>query len=362
MFGLIVITLAMALVFGGFYSWARRRGLLAAGQDAGEKRAERRISLLTEAVAYLGAILLLAGGVAAISRQWGNVGSWAHVAILTGAAALFLLAGLSVRRVREPAIQRLTGVTWLLSVMCTAGAAGYATYDLIFSFTAADQNAAAVTALGVGLAASAYAAVLWLIRRQALQVVAVFGGLVTLICGVIATAAGGRAVNGAFLACALALWGFGVAWAVLGWRRYVEPMWVAVPLGTLLALVAPALGAGRYGWLYAVAIITAGAVMAVSVPLRNTVLLGLGTVAMFGYVTAVAVRYFRQSLGVPAALSIIGALIIVLAVVTARLMRATRPAKPPAPGAGQSGQAPNTFETTEPRAEKPPRRDLPKAS
>ena len=362
MFGFIVIMLVVALAFGGFYSWARHRGLLAAGRDAGAKRAEQRISLLTEAVAYLGAILLLAGGVAAVSRQWSRVGSWAHVGILTGAAAFFLLAGFSVRHVREPAMQRLTGVTWLLSVLCAAGAAGYVTYDLIFSFTAADQNAGAVTALGVGLAVSAYAAVLWLIRRQALQVAALFGGLVTLICGVIATAAGGRAVDGAFLACALALWAFGLAWAALGWRRYVEPMWAAVPLGALLALVAPALGTGPYGWMYAIAIVTAGAAMAVSVPLQNPVFLGLGSVAMFGYVTSVVVTYFHRSLGVPAALSVAGALILVLAVVTARLMRATRPAKPPAPGGEVPGQSPGPSETTEPRAERPPRQDLPKAS
>ena len=361
MFGLIVIMLALALVFGGFYSWARRRGLLAAGQDAGKKRAERRISLLTEAVAYIGMVLVLAGGVAAISGQWSRVGPWAHLGILVGATALFLLAGFSVRRVREPAIQRLAGVAWFLSVLCAAGAAGYATYDLIFSFTPADQDAAAVTALGVGLVASLYATALWLIRRRALQVTAVFGGLVTLICGAVATAAGGRAVDGAFLACALALWGFGLAWAVLGWRRYLEPMWAAVPLGAVLALVAPALATGPYGWMYAVAVITAGTAMALSVPLRNTVFLGLGAVAMFGYVTSVAVQYFHQSLGVPAALSVVGAVIIVLAVVTARLTRAARPAAPPAP-AGESGQAPGTAGTTEPRAEEPPQRDLPKAS
>src|SRR5512146_1221387 len=122
MFGLIVIMLAVALVFGGFYSWARRRGLLAVGRNGGEKREERRISLLTEAVAYIGAILLLAGGVAAISRQWSHVGSWAHVGILTGAAAFFLLAGFSVSSVPEPATPRLTGVTRPLSGICVAGA------------------------------------------------------------------------------------------------------------------------------------------------------------------------------------------------------------------------------------------------
>jgi hypothetical protein len=362
MFGLIVIMLAMAVVLGGSYSWARRRGLLAAGHDEGEKQPERRMSLLTEVVGYLGAILLLAGGVAAISRQWSHIGAWAHVGILAGAAAFFLLAGLSVRRVREPAIQRLTGVMWLLSVICTAGAAGYVTYDLIFSFTAADNNAGAVTVLGVGLATAAYAAVLWLIRRRALQAAAMFGGLITLICGVIATATVGRAPNGASLAYALALWGFGLAWAVLGWRRRIEPMWAAMPLGIMLALIAPALGTGRHGWLYVIAIITAGAAMAVSGPLRNTVLLGLGTVAMFGYVTGVVVRYFGQSLGVPAALSIAGALIIVLAVATARLMRAAQPGEPPAPGTEEPDQAPGTAQLTEPRAETLPRRDLPRAS
>jgi hypothetical protein len=362
MFGFIVIMLAVAVVLGGSYLWARRRGLLGAGHDEGEKPAERRISLLTEAVGYLGAVLLLAGGVAAISRQWINVGAWAHVGILAGAAAFFLLAGLSVRRVREPAIQRLTGVTWLLSVLCAAGAAGYVTYDLIFSFTAADQNAGAVTLLGVGLAASAYAVALWLIYRRALQAAAMFGALVTLICGVIAAAAAGRAPNGAGLAYALALWGFGLAWAALGWRRYAEPMWVTVPLGTMLALIAPALGAGSHGWLYVIAIITAGAAMAVSVPLRNTVFLGLGAVAMFGYVTAVVIRYFGHSLGAPAALSIAGALIIVLAVATARLMRAAQPGEPPASGSEEPDRAPGPAQTTEPHAERPPQWDLPRAS
>lgn len=37
---------------------------------------------------------------------------------------------------------------------------------------------------------------------------------------------------------------------------------------------------------------TAAAAMAASVPLRNTPLLGLGTPATFGYVTAVAVTFF----------------------------------------------------------------------
>ena len=88
--------------------------------------------------------------------------------------------------------------------------------------------------------------------------------------------------------------------------------------------------------------------------------LGLGAVAMFGYVTGVVMTYFRGSLGAPAALSITGALVIGVAAVTARLMRATRRARPGEPGAEEpgagSGQPPG------PAAESPSRHDLPKAS
>ena len=55
--------------------------------------------------------------------------------------------------------------------------------------------------------------------------------------------------------------------------------------------------------------------------------LALGALTMFGYVTSVAARYLHQSLGGPSALAITGLLIIGLAVVSARLMRATHPPK-----------------------------------
>ncbi len=67
MFGSVLTIVVLALIFGGFYYWAQRQGLLAAGHPA-EEQGGRRISLLTEAVAYVGAILLLAGGIAAISQ------------------------------------------------------------------------------------------------------------------------------------------------------------------------------------------------------------------------------------------------------------------------------------------------------
>jgi hypothetical protein len=308
-----VLVVAVGLIVGSFYYWARRQGLLAAEPAATKEQGRPRVSLLTEAVAYVGAVLLLAGGIAAVGRRWDELGGWGRVGVLAGASVLLLTAGILVRGASEPAIQRLAGVMLFLSVACAGGAVGFGAHDVYGS-------TGAITVLAVGLGVTVYAALLWLVRRRAAQNAVLFAGLVIAICGTIATGAGGPGPVPA-LAYALPLWGFGLGWSWLGWRRYAEPIWVTMPCGAILALVAPGLAAGEHGWLYAIGIATAAAAMAASVPLRNTPLLALGTLAMFGYVTPAAIRYFHQFLGVPAALAVTGALILGLAVVSARLMR-----------------------------------------
>jgi hypothetical protein len=334
MLGLGLIVAVVVVIIGGFYYWARRSGPLATGRTAAGTPGERRISLLTEAVAYVGAILLLAGGVTGIGQRWEDMSRSARVGVLAGAAAFFLLVGALVRRVREPAIQRLVGVVWLLSVVGVAWAVTVATLDV-------HDNTSRFTVLVVGAAVTVYAAALWLVRRRALQNLALFAGLIVAACGTVVALAD----SAPSLAFALVLWGLGLVWAGLGWRRLVDPTWVTIASGVALALVAPSFGIAEHGWVFAIGIATAAAAMAASVPLRNTPLLASGAVVMFGYVTALVVRYFGESLGVPAALAITGVLIIGLAVVTARLRRAARPATPSQPG-----------------TQRPPRRDMSKVS
>jgi uncharacterized membrane protein len=99
-------------------------------------------------------------------------------------------------------------------------------------------------------------------------------------------------------------------------------MWLTIPCGVLLALIAPSFFTGQHGWVHVIGIATAAVAMAASVRMRNTALLALGALGMFSYVTSAVARYFHESLGMPAALSITGALILGLAAVTARQMRA----------------------------------------
>jgi len=358
----LVIVLA-AVGFGGFYCWAQQRGLLTTGQAAEGQPGTRRISLLTEAAAYAGVILLLVGGVTAISQRWNDITRGGQVGVFAVAAVFFLLAGIIVRRVREPAIQRLAGVAWFLSVVGVAGAVWLALYHVHW-------NTDAVTVLAVGAAVTVYAAALWLVRRSALQNLALFAGLVITIVGIAAVIAApggpGPAPASApdlptpVLAVALPLWVFGLAWAGLGWRRYAGPLWVTIPAGVVLALIAPGFAAGGHGWVYVIGIATAAAAMAASVPLRNTALLALGALAMFGYLTAVAARYLHQSLGIPSALAITGVLIIGVAVVSARLMRAAHPSES---GAEEPSHAALAPEPADPGAEVlSSHPDLPRAS
>ncbi|NUT18866.1 MAG: hypothetical protein HOV77_06750 [Hamadaea sp.] len=315
MLGLLPPVIVVALIIGGFYYWAQRRRDRSATPGSSASTGGRRISLITEAMAYVGSILVLAGAITAVGQRWDDMTDWGHVAVFTGAALFFLIIGLLVRRVREPAVQRVIGVVWLLSTAGVAGAVGFAAYQ-VAGWTAE------TTTLSVGLATSAYAAVLWLIHRAALQNAALFTAFVVTIVGVNLVAVGDTPPSPSFV---LALWAFGTGWAVLAWRHVIEPLWTGLPLGTVLALTAPSIGVADHGWLYAVAITSSAAVMALSVPTRNPLFLGLGTLATFGYVTAVVIRYFGDQLGVPATLAITGVLIIALAVVSARLMRAVRP-------------------------------------
>lgn len=351
MFSMIAIVVIVALVFAGFYFWARRQGLLTAGQATGQGHGARRISPLTEAAGYVGGILILAGGIAAVSQRWDQMTAWEHVGVFAGTAALFLLAGILTRQIKEPAVQRLTDVMWFVSVAGVSGAIGFASNEVY-------GNADEPTVLAVGAGVTVFSAVLWLVRRHALENFALFTGLVLVIVGIILAID----ASAPSLAFALALWVFGLAWAWLGWRGYAAPPWVAISSGVLLTVIVLSTAVSEFGWLYAVAIATAAAAMAASVPLKNTPLLAVGTLAMFGYVTSAVVRYFHQSVGVPGALAITGVLILGLAIVSARLLRQTRPAKSGQPDAEKPSPEAHPPARGEPVADESSDLALPKAS
>src|ERR1022692_3364855 len=312
MLALIPLVLLVATICGAFYYLLSKRGL--AAEERKNPESQRRVSLLTETVAYVGALLVLAGVGVAAGQGWSGITDWGHAGIFASIAMFFLAIGLVVLWITDPAIQRMLGVVWFLSAGCAGAAAGIAAHDVY-------GTSGAVTALLTGLTITVYSAFLWLIRRRELQLVALFAGLTITVSAAIVTVTGSTAP---WIAFALGLWALGIGWAIVGWQ-YPQPLGTTAPLGVAIALLGPSFAVWDHPWVYVIAIATAASAMAASIPLRSTLLLTAGTLALFGYLTAAVVRDFRASIGLPATLAICGVLLLALAVAMARVRRGIRP-------------------------------------
>ncbi|MBI4260812.1 MAG: hypothetical protein HY658_09635, partial [Actinobacteria bacterium] len=168
----------------------------------------------------------------------------------------------------------------------------------------------------------AYAGLLYLLHPRALLQLALLTGLAATL--ETALALQDRESSTAH---ALALWALGGAWIALSAVGVVKPRRPGVGLGALAALIGPSFGGdGGLAWLGAV---TAAALMGFGVLARETVAMGFGAGGLFVYVTWLLGRA-SDTLGAPLVLLLAGLVLIVLAVVTARLIRYTSRREPAA--------------------------------
>jgi hypothetical protein len=318
---LILITLlfvAVAAVAGAveYWLWLQRRSSThPAEQDPdqrAERREQRRVSLVIESVATVGAMLVLAGSGVSISQRWLLVTDWGRVGILAGVASGFLIAGFLVRWFTASATQPLTELMWCASAGCITAAS-------VIAAAAIYGQPAAMTLLIASGTAAIYSMALWLMCQREMLLVVALAGLVGALCGAIPVAIADATP---WLAVGLGLWLIGLAWIAVGWV-YPEPLGTSITVGAVLALVGPVIALHQTDWAYLVGIATAAAVMAVSVPLRNVVLVAFGSCALLGYITAVVLQYADRWVGVPESLVIIGLVLIATAIVTVRLGRAS---------------------------------------
>jgi lipid-A-disaccharide synthase-like uncharacterized protein len=309
---LIFVAAVSAVAAAEYWIWLRHRLSADPKQSDSEQKAGRSLSFLTESLAAIGAILVLAGSGVAVSEHWLHITNWARFGILGIVAACLLVAGFVVRWLTGSSTERLTELMWCASMTCAAGAAALAAHGIY-------RETTAVSVLITGGAVAVYSAALWLLCRREILMAAAFAGLISALCSAIAVVAAGAAP---WLAIGLGLWILGLAWAVLGWQ-YPEPFGTSVPAGAALALIGPAVAVHNYGWVFVIGIVTAAAAMAASVPLRNVVLLAFGSCGLLGYVVATVLRYADRSIGMSGSLVIIGLTLISLAIVTIRLGQRT---------------------------------------
>ncbi len=280
---------------------AATAGRPAAGATFRGPVAERRIPLVTEALAYVGAALAAGAAGVLLGDRWEELTPAVRVACVGVAGAAAFVGGLLLRPSDEPAIRRLTGVLWLASAGLAAFLAWLVAHDVL-------ELGGSAPTLVTGVVTTVAGGGLYAARRAGAQQVAPFLGLLLV--------AGASAPEG--VPAMLAVWSVAVAWTVAGIVGLLDPGRVALLLGGVVALWAPAaLGAeGDLGmWLW---LATAVCLLVASIVTRETLLLGVGAIGLFGSTVRVLVELFGGTAAMPAALLVTGAVVLAAAIWYAR--------------------------------------------
>ncbi len=282
--------------------------------DAGPSWRTRVLPLVAEALGYVGATVAFSGAAAATSTFWADLVPGAQVALLALVTGLLLLAGLGVPAGEHahPALRRLGSVLWFLSVASFAGAVGLGLDDLLVDiwFDADKANFVATSAATAG-----YAGVLWWFRRQCLQQVATYAGVLATVVAVLAAPEHPPAASW----FGLAVGGLGAAWAVLGWGGLLRPERAALVLGSVGVLAGAQVIGFESGWGLILGLTAAGGLVAGGVALRRPLLLGLGAAGLLVFLPQGIGRWLGDSVGAALVLMISGLAVVATGVVVARL-------------------------------------------
>ena len=277
--------------------------------------------LLTEALAYAGAALVMVAIGLLAGREWHRFGFATQVALLGAAALLMLVAGALVPDGGRGAARRLRSVLWTvstglaLSTWVVAGGEGGLGWS-------AEQRL-----LVAGALAAVQAALLWRRCPAGLLHLATFASLAITV-GAASTYA--TVLHGEAIGVGLVL--FAVAWALLATIDVVRPRLVAYLAACLLAVSGALSTAGpRWGAVFVVAV--ALGVVAFAVWQHSLPILAVGTYGMLAGIPAAADRLFHGSLAIAIGLLLAGLLLIGSAIWTTR--RSAR-AKHSATGRGLS--------------------------
>ncbi len=271
---------------------------------------------LTEAVLYLGLIVVAVGVLTLIGNNWEQMQSFARILAVGVPAALALGLGFALRSTGDRAFVRGGQVAWLLTVALT-----FATVLVVFhEWGAGDDERNGLLAGGV--VTLSLALLLWAISGSVPQVVAVAGAMFTFgqtlgawpddfstaLAGTTALLAGGLAI---------ALVELGV----------FTPKWAASPLFALVA-AAGIYEAGIDGtvvWAETLSFVVAAGLMALGITRSNFAYLVVGVVLAFVSLVTLMFEHFQSDLGAPVALIVSGALLVaaVLALIPLRRVVAT---------------------------------------
>lgn len=271
-----------------------------------------RIGRGMEAIAYLGAVLVLVALVVLATEFWDRIEPWGRLALSAIVALVLFMVGLLLGRSDEPALDRAQTFAWLLTVAAVILTALVAVRDL----AGIDEGASFVW---VSVTALVTSGLLWWLRDSVLQMVGM-----AIAAGASVIAVISQIESAPEWAFGLGFAGLGVLWILMTWGGWFRPERTSYALGAIGALLIAFPEGADLPW----PLLGLGAglgLMALSVPLNQSVLLGLGVAGLFVYIPMTIFEVFGESLGIPFALLITGLILLAVVVITVRLRKETRP-------------------------------------
>lgn len=276
-----------------------------------------RLPPVAEAAAYLGILLALAAAFALWTQLAEDAGDPTRLWFSGGIALVLLLVGWAVGRSQERAMRRLGATLWLLAAV----AAGFVTLDGYV--VATDGNDLPdVTTLAVGVTGLIVGGGTYLLRGEATTQVAAFLGLAVTVVGFPVWLIDDPQTRS--WAIAVALLSAGAVLLGLDALRRLPPSRVGAILGSAVAEIAPLfpLGeGGQTGPSFLVGAAASTALIVAGVRLPGWVVMVVGALGLFGYLTGTILHYFGETVGAPLALLAGGAVMFVVALAVTRLRR-----------------------------------------
>jgi hypothetical protein len=280
-------------------------GATAGGAATAPSRAN---SLMVEAMAYVGGVIVVTALLLLTGRIWADLNTVGKVALTGGVTTLLVGAGFAVPQANGGVATRLRAVLWFLGVAMLTGLLGVVVVDVIgWSPHVSTVFATGGAALG-GIA-------LWRRHRTLFQHIAVLVTLFATVIGATSLLPDAQAAPG------VAVWGYGAVWALLAWGGLIPPRRAGIMFGAAVTVIGAAWMAPHdLGTLLSVA--TVALLVLAAVAMRDLLLLAIASVGTLIVLPIVIDHYVQGTLPVAAALLVVGAGLIVVAVGTARRRQA----------------------------------------
>lgn len=275
---------------------------------AGHGEAAGRGPMVTEALGYVGGVLVVVAGLLLTAQLWSDLALSARIGLTAAAAVLLLALGAALPVSLGTAAGRLHSAAWALSAATVAFLLGLVAVEVL-------DTDDADTALVVTAGATAYSAVLWWLLRSPLQQAVVFVGLAATAASALARIApsgpSGDGLPG------LGVIAVGAGWLYLGGRRRLEPRRFVLVLGG----VATVLGSSSVqmtDWGRFVALAAVLVLVGLALRMRELALLAVAALGMFIVFPRVLMSWFPGAVAAPLALLLAGTLLVLAALRTLR--------------------------------------------